>query len=205
VYLRVREADLESRESLAEAALTMEPDAIARCLGLSPVSARVLYERGGFLDPAWIRQASEANGVLELRVLEDQMERHIDRDLPLLLGVAGAEYFLLVIVRGDDRSTAPVDVHLVDIHGTANDEALTARIRGQGALVPVRAIFDGAPRGPALPAAALERSGALDCSIAAQMKALAGEPTMDFRSRVTRPATPPDVGAGPMPASPPGE
>ena len=115
IYLRLHQSHTTSREQIVEGARTMEPDAITRCLGLSPVSLRGFYERLDVLDPAWFDEVRATDDVLRLRVLQEQLEVRIERDFPVMLDVARADYFMLTIQHGEDRRSSPVDVFLWDL------------------------------------------------------------------------------------------
>ena len=65
IYLRIHADQATDPESIAEAARIMGPDAIARCLGLSPTSLRGFYDRLQFLDPAWL-ESKNCAGELHL-------------------------------------------------------------------------------------------------------------------------------------------
>ncbi|MFW6050597.1 MAG: hypothetical protein ACODAU_05455 [Myxococcota bacterium] len=171
VYLRIPAEAAGSPEDIAEAARTMGKDAIARCLGLSPTSLRGLYERTGFLSPDWLAQVDRADGLMRLRVLDDDLARRVKRDLPILLHLLQSDYFLLVLERGDDRREAPVDVYLWDLR--ENRALLRTRTEAEGLLLPVRISMGDAPRTAGKPK--LRSAGAFDCSIAAQVKSLTGE------------------------------
>lgn len=187
LYLRLRADQARTKEGIEEAALQMGPDAITRCLGISPISVKGFYEKGAFLMPGWIDRAAEDRaGMMRLRVIDDELARFGDRDLPPLLNMMQSQYFLLVIERGETRAAGPVDVFLYDLRGDRKLLSLRTEPEG-GVLIPVRIATKGAPAGPraALPT---DSPGAADCSIAAQMKELTGEPAMDFGSEVARPA-----------------
>lgn len=180
LYLRVPADFATSPERIAGAALSMEPDAIMRCLGVAPMSARGLYEKGYFLTPEYEDQVREESDMMELRVLDDQLGRQVQVDAPVVANMLGADWFLLVIQRGENRRDHPVDVFLWDLN--RNQQLLRARIQGRGLLVPVRLRFEGvnAPRAPGRPE--VRSAGAHDCSIASQIRALAGAEPLDFES-----------------------
>ena len=162
----------------------MYPDAIARCLGLSPLSLRPLYERGRFLEPAWLREVQEAPGSMRLRVLEEELDRFARRDLPILMELSRADYFLLVLERGANRRDAPVDVFLWDL----KRDALLLSVRAKanrGLLVPVRLASARQATAPPRP----RIGGQVDCAIAAQVKEAAGVGAPAMASAVRRPTS----------------
>ncbi len=170
VYVRLREADAASRDSISRALEIMEPDAIAHCFGLTPVAMRTLYTKCAPLTGQWLQQARELDDALRLRVRVDEIRRYAERDLPALESISESEYLLLTIVRGESRARDEVDVYLFDArtkelrfgwNTRANGYLLTARIAGYSA--------------PSPSVEALARSGATDCSIAAQARTRTGE------------------------------
>lgn len=204
VYLRLRAADATSPEKIEEGAKAMDQDAITRCLGVAPASLRGLYERGEFLKPEWLQSVREANGVMRLRVLDDELARHAERDLPVLLDLARADWFLLVLQRGENRRDAPVDVFLWDLR--RDELLLSGRTQADGILIPARigsagAGAQGAPR--------IDSGGANDCAIASQIKAMTGETPVTFGSQIEaqEPAAPaaPAEGATPEAAPAPAQ
>ena len=180
LYLRLRADDAKNAEGIARGAASMEADAITRCLGISPISARGLYEKGDFLDPSWIDRARDASGYMRLRVVDDELSRRTDRDLPMLLNMMQSQYFLLVIERGDRRSEHPVDAYLWDLR--RDELLLSGRTEAHGLLIPVQIrMEDGRPAGRRA-AGNVQTGGAADCSIAAQIKEIAGETAVTFGS-----------------------
>lgn len=174
LYLRLRAEDARSPEDIAEGAGKARADAIPRCLGLSPVSLRGLYRQGGFLDPQWLNRAREAGTLMRLRVVQDELQRHIRRDLPMLANMLSSDYFLLALQRSESRREGPVDVYLWDLR--RNEQLLRVRTRPSGLLLPVRIRMGDPPAAPGSPS--LESGGAVDCSIAAQIKKVTGEPAL---------------------------
>lgn len=171
LYLRIPAEDAQSPDRLADAARAMGEDAFARCMGLSPISVRGLYERLGFLSPEWLEQVDEADGLMRLRVLDDELARHVKRDLPILLHMTRSDYLLLVLehgTKGDD----PVDVYLWDLRD--DQPLLRTRVQAEGALLSARISMGDAPRRAA--EATSQSGGARECAIAAEVKALAGGP-----------------------------
>lgn len=180
LYLRLGADWTNEPDRIEGAALAMERDAITRCLGLAPTSLRGLYESGYFLTAEWVDQVRVEQDMMALRVLDDQLGRHIQVDAPVVLSMMQADWFLLVVQQGENRRDAPVDVYLWDLG--RNRQLLRARIQGRGLLVPVRLAFEGTHPAPA-PGRPQVRSGAAhDCSIASQIRALTGAGTLDFES-----------------------
>jgi hypothetical protein len=187
LYLRLRAADATRPERIAEAALAAEPDAITRCMGITAGSARGLYQLAGFLGPELVERANATSSVLDLRVIDDELRRRVQRDLPPVVSMMRADWFMLVIERGETRRSGAVDVYLWDLR--TDEKLLSARTRPNGVLVPVRVDVPGAPPSPRVrpnPTSA----GAVDCSIAAQVKALTGEPALDFAAELPGPDAP---------------
>ncbi len=179
VYLRVHADQAGSRPALAEAARGMSPDAIPRCLGLSPTSLRAVYELGDFLEPSWAARLQEAPSVMALRVIEDELRRHIESDLPMIASMTSADYFLLALVHGNSRSAHPVDIYLWDLR--SDRLLLKTRTQARGRLVQARIALEGTPRTGYVESSS--RSGASDCSIASQVRAAAGRGLVEFESQ----------------------
>lgn len=177
LYLRIARRSARSAQDIAKAAAAAEPDVIATCMGLSPLSARGLYERGDFLLPSWLDEAKTTDSVLRLRVIDDELTRRVKRDLPSVLALFQARWFLLVLEHGP-RDREPVDVFLWDLREA--DPLLDARVQSRGVLMSARARFDAMPSSaPRLDPGRAHRSGAHDCSIGSQIKELAGTPAAE--------------------------
>lgn len=170
LYLRIEAKDATSKERIASASQDVFPDAIGKCLGLSPMLASELFARGSFLDQSWFRQVEEADGVMRLRVLAEEIRQRSGRDLPFVAEALESEWFLLVLQRGENRRDAPVDVYLWDLR--KDQLLLSSRIKAEGALVSARIVVEGVKPGH-YPSGA-QTGAAQDCSIASQMRALTG-------------------------------
>lgn len=181
LYLRVNAADATDPDKLAAAAQLMESDAITRCLGVAPASARSLYALRGFLGPALVERANATTSVMGLRVIDDELRRRIARDLPPVANLIRSDWFLLVLQRGENRRDHPVDVYLWDLR--TSRRLLAVRTHANGMLVPVRIESAGVAAAPRVQQN-LRSGGANDCSIAAQVKELTGEPVTTFGTDV---------------------
>jgi hypothetical protein len=91
------------------------------------------------------------------------------------LSTLQTDWFLLVLEQGAERRSAPVDVFLWDLK--RDQKLLATRVQARGALMPMRVRSSGAPAAPRVTADDLDGSGATDCSIASQIKELAGTPS----------------------------
>ncbi len=170
LYLRIEADRTADPETIAATAREMTRDAVTRCLGVSPVSARGLYDLAQFLQPTWADALRAEDDTMRLRVLEDEMNRRLSRDVPLVRSMLRSHYFLLVVTHGG-RGEGVVDAYVWDLE---RDQLLMSlRTRANGRLIPVRI---GESRGPWPSAEDLSRSGAQVCSIAVAMRARAGEP-----------------------------
>jgi hypothetical protein len=209
LYLRVRATEGRRGEALFSDSATLPPDAIGRCLGLSPADANDLLRRGTFLEPAFIAQAEDADSIMKLRVVAEEMRQRSERDLPALAEAVQAKWFLLSVERGESRQRGPVDVYLWDIDEDAL--LLSAHTESHGALVAAR-IAVGGVTPQAYPDGA-QTGGAQDCAIANSVRAIAGGGAPAFASAPPTPRaaiaeakaaaeqTPSDV-AGPEGAQP---
>ncbi|MCG8556402.1 MAG: hypothetical protein MJD61_14095 [Proteobacteria bacterium] len=182
LYLRLHISQAANRRSVSEGARQMNADAIPACLGLAPASARGLFEQGAFLGEAWIEEARTTDSVARLRVIDDELARRIRRDLPSVMELLQSDWFLLVLQHGRKRADAAVDVFLWDLR--QGSKLLSARVQPRGELLPFRFVTKGAPAAPRIKPS-LRSAGATDCSIAAQIKELAGEPVLNLQSRAT--------------------
>lgn len=180
LYLRVPADFAVDQEHIESAALQMVPDAIGRCLGLAPVSVRGLYEKGYFLTPEWVDDLRGEQDMMALRVLDDQLGRHVQVDVPVVLSMLQADWFMLVIQQGETRREGAVDVYLWDLD--SNQQLLRTRIQSRGLLVPVRMRFEGVQNARAPGAPSATSGAAADCSIASQIRALTGSEPVRFES-----------------------
>ena len=198
LYLRLPVEAALDKDKLALAAAFMKPDAIPKCLGLSPASARGLYEKGSFLLPEWIEETRTDDSVMSLRVTDTILSRHIRNDLPSVLNMLRSDWFLLVLQLGENRRDDPVDVFLWDLR--SDKQLLRARIQARGVLLPMRIASEGASRGAPLAPDRITRGAANDCSIGAQLKAMTGLPVAEIASEVPGWAQGPDGAASKDPA-----
>ncbi len=176
IYLRLMAEYADTPDGIEGSALSQEEDALTRCLGIAPASARGFYQSGMFLTPMWVDQIREESDLLRLRLYDEQMANAIASDLPVLSTMMAAQYFLLVIQQGENRRDAPVDVYLWDMR--EERQLLRGRFQGRGILIPVR--IDSMLPGVDMPPPpegrpSMTSGGAHDCSIASQIKALTGE------------------------------
>ena len=205
LYLRMPAKAASSSKAIAGAAKAMDADLVASCLGLTPASARGLWEKGEFLTPEWLAGVRKDTGVMKLRVTDEVLARHIRADLPAVLNMLRSDWFLLALEQGADRRVGPVDVFLWDMR--SGDQLLRGRVQASGVLLSAHIASAGAtntrqalpndPRGTA----------ANDCSLASQIKQLAGLPAVNVESfQATPPATggaaPTAPGAAAAPAAP---
>lgn len=170
LYLRVKASAVKRAEQVASASLDMPPDAIARCLGLAPMAAPELFARGAFLEKDWMSRAHEADSVLRLRVVAEELKQRSARDLPFLSEALSAQWYLLVLERGETRQQDPVDVYLWDLR--SNKLLMSAQAKAEGSLVAARIAVGGVK--PGHYASGAQTGAAQDCSIASQLRALTG-------------------------------
>lgn len=175
LYLRLRFNSAISRTKIATGATTAKADAIAQCLGLQPAWVRELYQLGEFLLPEWLKDVHSSNTVMRLRVIDDELSRRIQRDLPRVRELLEPDWFLLVLQHGETRHDEPVDVFLWDMSN--GKSLLRARIKSQGLLVPLRFGSKDIPMSPRTPSTSSQQSTADDCSIAAAIKTMTGAET----------------------------
>lgn len=198
LYLRLPAEAAKTRKGIDESARSMETDAIGACLGVAPASARGLWEKGEFLTPEWLEKARDNDSVMHLRVTDTVLARHIRADLPALLNMLRSDWFLLVLQHGDNRRDDPVDVFLWDLR--SGQQLLRKRIQASGVLMSARVRSKDAPASPALAKDRMQDGAAHDCSIAAQIKELAGMPAVSVRN--VQPAGEAPDATAPQPTEP---
>ncbi|MEM7435353.1 MAG: hypothetical protein AAF436_09395 [Myxococcota bacterium] len=174
-YLRVRATDLGSEESLQVAIDAEDADAIGACLGLTLIPVASLADVPEVLTSKWLAGAEDTNDMMRLSVREEQLTRAIERELPDIAARVPADYFLLLVVQGQDRLRDPVDVFLWDL--PEDRLVLRSRTENHGKLITVLSKI-----GPKTDSARAKGDPivAADCSIAAHIKGQLGEPTMDL-------------------------
>jgi hypothetical protein len=173
IYLRLRAKDASGPEKIANASLDVPRDAIGACLGLSPVWFPELYAHGTFLEGRFIKQAETANSLMKLRVIAEELRQRTKRDLPFVVDALKAQWFMLALERGDNRRDAPVDIYVWDLR--SDTLLLSARAHADGVLVSARIAVTG--QQPGHYASGAQSGAAQDCSIAAQLRAIAGATT----------------------------
>jgi hypothetical protein len=205
VYLRLNAKHATDPDQIANASLDENKDAIAACLGLSPVWFPELYAHGTFLESRFIKQAESAESVMKLRVIAEELRQRTRRDLPFVVDALKAQWFLLTLTRGDNRRDAPVDVYLWDLR--SDSLLLSARAQADGMLVSARIAVAG--QKPGQYASGAQSGAAQDCSIASQLRELAGSAgRVTFGSEPPAPkaalekAPEPAKSAGPAAAAP---
>lgn len=165
LYLRVP-ANHASPKQIAHAAHAMIPDSIGACLGLDPLSTKPLFKSSRLLDPTLAETIENARGLMRLRVLQEELRRNVDKDLPQLSQLLQSEWFLLVVERGPHRHQGDVDVFLWDLR--SHERLLAVRTQANGQLISART----GPRG-VRPSKHIGQVGAQDCSIASQIQDVA--------------------------------
>ena len=172
LYLRLPLAAAKSPAEIAKAARFAEPDQIATCLGLSPASARGLYEKGEFLTPEFLKTLKNETSVLSLRVQDEMLSRRIRADLPSVLGLSRSDWFMLVLQEGENRRDAPVRVFLWGLSSEGSELLLRTRVQSQGVLLTTRILSKTTENAPPVDPDRARAGAANDCSIAGQLKQL---------------------------------
>jgi hypothetical protein len=184
LYLRIPARMTETPDTVGAGAIAMTEDAISRCLGVAPASARGLWDSGVFLDRTWLDEVRASSDFMRLRVVDEQLARNTEVDVPVLTSMMGAQYFLLILEQGDNRRDAPVDVFMWDLR--SETQLLRARVQADGVLLPVRIQMAGAPsRGPSPSSLDMATAGASDCSIASKIRALTGGGEVEIQNAPT--------------------
>jgi hypothetical protein len=199
IYLRLNARRATEPDAIANASLDEKKDAIAACLGLSPVWFPELYAHGTFLEGRFIKQAESAESTMKLRVIAEELRQRTRRDLPFVVEALKAQWFMLALTHGDNRRDTPVDVYLWDLRNDAL--LLSGRAQPDGMLVSARIAVTGQKPGQY---SSGEQSGAAqDCSIAGQLRALAGSAApVTFGSEPPEPKAALDKAPAPTKADP---
>ncbi len=195
LYMRLTATDARTTDGIVTGLDAATPDAIARCLGLAPASVGELYARGSFLTSTWIEQADDAEGVMKLRVIADEIKQRSKRDLPFVATATSSDWFMLALEQGDNRRDAPVDIYLYDLR--SNKLLLRSRVQAEGALVAARIAVEGVK--PGAYASGAQTGAAQDCSIASGLRELAGSKATSFAAA---PPEPHKAYEASMPAAP---
>ena len=186
IYVRLNESQLADDETLAEAISTMHPDSLGACLGLAPQAPGPLFATREILGEEWLEETLQEEDVLKLRVAERQLTGQVEHDLPLVLDLVQSDYLLFMVVRGETRMEAPVDVYLWDL--SDGELLLQTRTLQRGRLLSVRIGVGDVPRvrGQDLD----RRAGVVDCSIASSVRALVGQGTPETNNVPESPLPP---------------
>jgi hypothetical protein len=178
LYLRVSREHGKTADGLITGLDGQEPDAIARCLGLTPKPAAELYARGSFLTSKWIEQAEETDNVLKLRVIAEEIRQRTKRDVPFVAEAVQSHWLMFVLEHGDNRRDAPVDAYLYDLR--TSKLLLRKQVKAEGVLVSARIAVQGVK--PGAYATGAQTGAAQDCSIANELRALTGQGLTSFGS-----------------------
>jgi hypothetical protein len=170
LYLRLPASDASKPAGIARSVSRSPADALPACLGLAPRPARVLWDRGAFLLPAWIGEVRDQTNLTSLRVADTVLARHIEVDLPAIVELMRSKWFLLALEQQAAPGAGPAtDVFLWDLGD--NRTLFRGRFQGEGILLPVRVRSkDAPPTAKPPPPQPGQSQVAQDCSIAAQIK-----------------------------------
>lgn len=179
LYLRLGPRALPiTAESVRKAALNMRGDALTRCLGIAPYSARGLFLAESFLSEAWLGK-TRALSAPDLKVRKRELDVVIQRDVPALRSVLGARYLLVAMQRGEKLNAHGVDVFAWDLK--AKDQPLLrVHTKPKGKLISAAILIEG-KRLAATTDRTRHEAIAHDCSIAAQVKEAFGEEVITDR------------------------
>jgi hypothetical protein len=165
LYLRLPWKDGVKPATIEGAAKRMRGDALTRCLGVAPMSARGLYEKGEFLSPAWLKKAQQTSSVMRLRVIDDELARHVRRDLPALGQMLQADWFLLVV---DQPQRTTADVFLWDLRTDRN--LMSVRSAPAAGVVTARYGEKSASNVRPQDNAKVTAGAVFDCAVATEIK-----------------------------------
>jgi hypothetical protein len=125
LYIRLRAADVNGKESISRLAPDLKRDAFTACFlrepnerGISgqldggafaeqPWNLGRAYGAARILDDAWVTSVQEADDALRLRVLSEQYEKAMRDEIPVLVDVVRRARFLLLVLDEDAPEAAP--------------------------------------------------------------------------------------------------
>jgi hypothetical protein len=126
-----------------------------------------------------LEEVRAAENRQRLEALDYSIGQHVERELPLLMTMTQSQLFMLVVERGESRRSHPVDVFLWDL---SRDALLVkARVTSRGRLLSVHVRTDDSP-GIRRERRPNDSSGAIDCSIAQQVRAVTGEGVIEIEN-----------------------
>lgn len=145
VYARVTAPDLRSETNVRQALQRERPDSLGPCLGFDVLPASKLYEVPTVLTDEWLQESKDKTNVAFLRMRKAQLEQAVQIDLKRVSRLAPADYFLLAVVQGQDRTRDPVDVFMWDLR--SGEQLVRTRTDAKGQLINFRNRFADGVRG----------------------------------------------------------
>jgi hypothetical protein len=124
IYLRMRVADATTPDSIREKAADAKRDAFAACFLREPNERGIRGEVDGgafsdqpwnlgqayaatrILTDRWIRDVSDADGDMRLRVFSEQYDKAVRDEIPLAIDVVKRAQFFLLVLDEDDPAAA---------------------------------------------------------------------------------------------------
>ncbi len=165
LYGRVRVHEVRRPEDVAASVRHRYPDQLMSCLGVEPVAARELLDKGAFLLPSFVDAVRAAPSSERLHALREDLIFRLRRDTGFLVGAMRHRYLVLAVDEARASVDGPTRVFVYDL------SARRVVLRARGAGTDVRVIpfqIAGLPSAPPRARAPLsgESVSSHDCSIA---------------------------------------
>ncbi len=142
IYFRANRTKIPPIEDLTPLIQEMAIDALAPCLGIHPVPLPVILESGKIFTPEWdARAAADKQALPTLRVLLQEQDSRIKRDIPELREQISAQYLVVILDHWDKRNESgrptTADVEIWDISRSQTLLSLRTKPAGKTVTVPV--------------------------------------------------------------------
>jgi hypothetical protein len=172
LYGRVRVHEVHSPAEIAASIRHRYPDQLCACLGLEPLLARELFDKGAFLLPSFVDAVRGADSTERLHALREDLIFRLRRDTPLLVNHLRRRYFILAVDEAHASIDGPTRVFIYDLPA----RRVVLRARGQGTdlrVIPFQMVGLPSPPPRAHPFTGGSVSGH-DCSVANTARTVLG-------------------------------
>ncbi len=198
LYGRVRVHEVRRPEDVAASIRHRYPDQLMSCLGVEPVAARELLDKGAFLLPSFVDAVRAAPSAERLHALREDLIFRLRRDTGAIVGAMRHRYLVLAVDEARASVDGPTRVFVYDLAA----RRLVLRARGAGTDVRVIPFqIAGLPSAPPRARAPLsgESVSGHDCSVANDVRRGLGVEPMGMLNAPDAP--PPAVTDGGVPAT----
>ena len=97
LYLHIDASRATLDKALKVALSNATPDGVMPCLGTTASAIQGLVEKGAFLDRSWLATQLKDTSLMRLRVVDDELQRRIRRDLPVIKSMMESDWLMLVV------------------------------------------------------------------------------------------------------------